>query len=56
MGFQMNADQLTGLFNNDPGGGVGYRENPGTGFDPVVVDIFKVSVGRDYRMVSGIQD
>jgi hypothetical protein len=35
----MNADQLTGLFNNDPGGSVGYRKNPGAGFDPIVPDI-----------------
>ena len=40
MGFQVNSDQVTGLFNNDPGGRVGYRENPVTGFDPIVTDIF----------------
>ena len=40
MGFQMNADQVTGLFNNDPGGSVGYRENSVAGFDPIVTDIF----------------
>jgi hypothetical protein len=39
MGLQMNPDQLTGLFNNDPGGSIGYRENSVTGFDPLVADI-----------------
>jgi len=36
----MNADQVTGFFNNDPGGSVGYRKNPGTGLDPIVTDVF----------------
>jgi hypothetical protein len=40
MGFQMNTDQVTCLLNNDPGGSVGYRENPVTGFDLIVTDIF----------------
>ena len=43
----MNADQVTGLFNNDPGGSVGYRKNPVTGFDPIVTDIFLEPV-RDF--------
>lgn len=36
----MNPDQITGLFNNNPGGSVCYRENPVTGFDFIVTDIF----------------
>ena len=48
----MNADQVTGLFNNDPGSSVGYRENPGTGFDPIVTDIFFEPV-RDFLEQEG---
>ena len=36
----MNPDQLTGVFNNDPGGSICYRKNPILGLDPVVADIF----------------
>ena len=36
----MNAHQVTGLFNNDPGSSVSYCENPVTGLDPIVTDIF----------------
>ena len=43
----MNSDQLTGLFNNDPGSSVGYRKNSVTGFDPIVTDIFLEPV-RDF--------
>ena len=35
----MKPDQATGLLNNDPRGSVGYREDPVTGFDPIVADI-----------------
>jgi hypothetical protein len=44
MRFQDNADQVTGFLDNDPCGSIGYRENPGTGFDPIVADIFLESV------------
>ena len=46
-GFKMNPDQITGLFNNDPGGSVGYRKNPIIGFDPIVTDIFLEPI-RDF--------
>ena len=36
----MDAQQLTALYDNDPGSSVGYRENPVSGFDPIVTDIF----------------
>jgi hypothetical protein len=39
MGFQMNPDQFTGLFYNDPGSSIGYRKNPVTYFDVIVTDI-----------------
>ena len=36
----MNPDQLTALYNNDPGSSVGYRKNPIAEFDAIVTDIF----------------
>jgi hypothetical protein len=47
MGFQMNFDQFAGLFDNNSGGSVGYRENPVSGFDPVVANIFLEPI-RDF--------
>jgi hypothetical protein len=47
MGFQMNADQVTGLFDNNPGGSVGYRKNAVTYFDAIVTDVFLEPV-RDF--------
>ena len=34
------TNQLTGLFNNNPGGSLCYWKNPGTGFNLIVPDIF----------------
>jgi hypothetical protein len=48
----MNADQVTGFLNNDPRGSVGYRKNPGTGFDPIVTDIFLEAI-RDFLRKEG---
>jgi hypothetical protein len=47
MGFQMNSNQITGLFDNIPGSSVGYRKNPIIGFDAIVTDIFLEPV-RDF--------
>ena len=40
MGFQINSDQITSLFDNNPCGSIGYRKNSVIGSDPGVVDIF----------------
>jgi hypothetical protein len=40
MGPQINADQITGLLDNNSGGGIGYWKNSIIGCDPVVADIF----------------
>jgi hypothetical protein len=52
MGFQMEPDQLTGFFDNNPGGGIGYWKNLVIGSDPVVADIF-LEPNRDLMWQEG---
>jgi hypothetical protein len=49
MAFQMNPDQLTGLLNNYSRSSLGYRENPGAWFGPIVTDIFVEPI-RDFQL------
>ena len=38
MRLEVDANQITGLPNNNPGGSVSYRENPVIGVNPIVTD------------------
>ena len=48
----MNSDQIAGLFDNNPGGGIGYRKNLILRFDPIVLDLFLEPV-RDFLRQKG---
>jgi len=52
MGFQMNTDQIAGLFDNNPGGSVCDWKNPVIGADPIVTDIFLEPI-RDFLWQEG---
>ena len=48
----MNSNQIAGLFDNNPGGGIGYRKNSIIGSDLVVADIFLEAI-RDFLRQEG---
>jgi hypothetical protein len=55
MGFQTDPGQLPGLFNNDPGGSIGYRKNTGTYFDAGMIDLFLESVRNSLWQESNLR-
>jgi len=54
MMLEMDANQIAGLFNDEPGTRIGYRENSGIGFNPLFSDILSEPVcqflGKEHRL------